>query len=415
MWLYVAERGGALKKLLLRTDKWEDGLRGVLFRFRLPLFVIVVTLLAFWARTFFWPYVSMDFWLFLDDWLNQIRTGQGFHTIGSQIGNYTAPYHYLLAAFTYIPGLNNLEVIKITSTLADFAMAAGAALVVCQFTRNRMKGVIAYCLALCLPTVFLNSAAWGQCDAMYTALLLFCIWFWLRGQKALCMVMLGLALAVKLQAVFLLPAFVIFWLCGRLRLRHLLCTAGAYVGIMLPAVIGARSPAPLLAPYTMQTKVHTLAANIPSALSMFNNFDQDAVYMFTGGLTIFALLLLGALAYYCWCNRAYFTRQSEFILLVLCACLVPFILPGMRDRYFYVAEVLTLCYVLAWPRRALLPILLQLASLPGYVGYLAGGTHGFGTWLAVVAGLPALVLFWDLYRHIQATKSAPLPAQAAKT
>lgn len=393
-----------MRKLVQGADGLEDKLGGFLYKWRAVIFLLCVTLLAFWARTYFWPFVSMDFSLFLDDWLNQIRSMQGFHSIGVQIGNYTAPYHYLLAAFTYVPGLNNLQVIKITSTVADFFLAVSLALLVLQISKSKTKAVLAYCIALCLPTVFLNSAAWGQCDAMYAAIVLFCIYFWLRQNKVASLALYGFALAVKLQAIFVLPAFVILWLCGRLRIRHLLAGVAAYFVAFVPAMLGSGSFAPLFAAYGMQTVVHTLAPNMANGLAMLNNFGQDEVYMFNSALVIFALLLLGAVAYYCWSNRAYFTKDSEFILLFLMVCFVPYCMPGMRERYFFIAEVLAVGYALYWPRRVFVPLCLQLGTLPSYVSYLAGGGHGFGSWLIVVMGVPALTAFWDLYRHLQAEK-----------
>lgn len=401
-----------MKKIVKCTDRFEDNLLGLLYKWRLPIFLVCVTGLAFWARTRFWPFVSADYTVFLHDWLDEIRRLEGLHSIGVQIGNYTAPYHYLLAAFTYIPGLDNLQIIKISSTLADFAMAAGLALIVWQLTFSKLKAVLGYCIALCLPTVFLNSAAWGQCDAMYTAFALFSIYFWLRGNKGISMAFFGVSMSIKLQAVFLLPAFVIFWLCGRLRIRHALAAVGAYIVVFVPAIIAGGSLSPLFAAYRMQTVVHTLAPNIANVMALFNHFSQEDVYMISGGLVAFAMVIIGAIAYFCWAKRKSFTPATEFLLLFLMVCLVPYIMPGMHERYFYIAEVLAVAYALCWPRRVFTPLCLQLGTIPSYVVFLVGGGRGFGAELIIAMGIPALVAFWDLYRHltVPASKAAPKAA-----
>jgi hypothetical protein len=46
---------------------------------------------------------SSDYTLFLRPWHEQLRAGGGFRAVGRPIGNYYAPYLYLLAASTYLP------------------------------------------------------------------------------------------------------------------------------------------------------------------------------------------------------------------------------------------------------------------------------------------------------------------------
>lgn len=389
-----------LNKLRSTTDSWEDKLRGLLFLFRIPLFILCVTALSLVARLAFWPFVSEDFAVHLDIWLNEIRAMHGLHSIGSQVGNYTPPYHYLLALLTYIPGLDNLAVIKATSIGADYFMACGGALLAARFTQSKWKGAAAYCILLCLPTVFLNSAAWGQCDAMYAGIVLFALYFWARNNKVAAMGVYGLALAVKLQAIFVLPAFVVFWLCGRLRIRYFLAMAGAYVAAFIPAMMASGSLEPLVRAYGMQAIVHTLAPNIYNGMALFNGFSQEQVYLYSSAFVLFALLAVGLVAFYCWQQRSWFSENSEFLLVLLMACLVPYLMPGMRERYFFLAEVLAVVYALRWPRRLAVPLLLQLGTLPTYTYYLLGASNYFGNWLLVIMAVPCLVVFWDLYRHL---------------
>lgn len=400
-----------LQRCLHKLDNWEDALREVLYRFRLPLFVLIVTVLAFYARTLFWPFVSGDYIEFLYGWLNDIRSLHGLHSIGTQIGNYTAPYHYLLAIFTYIPGLDNLQVIKITSTIADFFMATSLGLVAYALCKQKWKAVCAYAVVLCLPTVFLNSSAWGQCDAMYAAIVLFAIYLWLIDKKAACFFVYGLALAVKLQAIFFLPALVVFWLCGQARLRHFLGLAGGYVVAFLPAIIASGSLSCLTAAYKMQTVVHTLAPNSYTAMEFFDGFDQEDVYLYTNALVIFALIGIGIVAFYCWQKRAAFNQQAAFYLIMVMLCLVPYLMPGMRERYFYLAEVLAVVYALYNPRRIVVPLLLQLGTLPSYMHYLRAAVNPFGSWLTLALALPAIIAVWDLYKQLSANANAAAKLQ----
>ena len=392
------------------TDQAEDRLRDTLYRFRVPVFIVLVTLLAFWGRLSLWPIVSADYNECLHLWMDEVRSLRGFHSIGTQIGNYTAPYHYLMAAMSYIPGLSNLAVIKITSTMADFCMAAAAAWLCWQLCRSQTKAVLCYAAVLFLPTVFLNSAAWGQCDAMYTTLVLLTAALYVSGKKSVSMLVYGMALAVKLQAIFVLPAAIIFWLCGRLRLRHILCAAVGYVVLFIPAMLGAKSFAPLVLAYGMQTKLNALSSNIYNGASLFAGITADELPWLGNMLMAGTVVAVGIVAFFCWQNRERLTPQTELLLFACMALLVPFLLPAMKDRYYYMAEVLCVVYAFTRPRKAILPLAMQLGSLPAYMSYLFGAANPFGVWLVPLVGLVLLLLLRDLTSSLCQPQKPPPPS-----
>ena len=49
---------------------------------------------------------------------------------------------------------------------------------------------------------------------------------------------------------------------------------------------------------------------------------------------------------------------------------VPFLLPHMHDRYFFMADVLTFAMAVAAPRMAAVPLLVSFGSILGYHAYL---------------------------------------------
>ena len=51
---------------------------------------------------------------------------------------------------------------------------------------------------------------------------------------------------------------------------------------------------------------------------------------------------------------------------------VPFLLPHMHERYFFLADVLALAWTCAFPRSAPCALLVELASLGAYVVVLRG-------------------------------------------
>lgn len=407
----------ALRRAAHTLDAAEDKLMARLFSLRIWLFVAAVTVLAIWMRTGLYPLISMDFAECLDPWMNEIRAGGGFHSLDTQIGNYTSPYHYLMAAMAYIPGLDNLAAIKLPSIAADFCMAAVAAVIVYQLTRKAWKSALCYTVLLCLPTVFLNSAAWAQCDAMYTTLILLFFCLHLANKNAAALLVYGLALSVKLQAIFVLPAVIIFWLCGRIRLRHLLCGAAGYVLAFVPAMLASGNLSPLYRAYAMQTVVNSLSSSLYNGASLFLGITDETLPAIATALTTGCLLALGVLALYCWQHKEAFTTHSALVLLALCSLVVPFLLPAMHDRYYFVAEVLVVIYAFLRPARFWLPAALQFCALPVYCRFLFHAEINHSQWYVLFPAAVIFALLWDLRVSFaapaQAAPEQPAPAVAA--
>jgi Gpi18-like mannosyltransferase len=66
------------------------------------------------------------------------------------------------------------------------------------------------------------------------------------------------------------------------------------------------------------------------------------------------------------------TPERIVTAAALFAILVPFLLPGMHERYFFLADVLTLVLAVYRPRLWFVAILVELSSLLSYLPYLFG-------------------------------------------
>src|SRR5699024_2263612 len=105
-------------------------------------------------------------------WAATFRDSGGFAAVKLPIGNYNAPYLYFLAAISYLP-IPDLYLIKLFSILFDGILAWGGFRLVRHFTPgDKNRPLLCFCLLLLLPTVVANGAFWGQCDALYGALVL---------------------------------------------------------------------------------------------------------------------------------------------------------------------------------------------------------------------------------------------------
>ena len=80
---------------------------------------------------------------------------------------------------------------------------------------------------------------------------------------------------------------------------------------------------------------------------------------------VLVLLLLGTLFVF----RRRLTDAALLSAGMVLALGVPFLLPYMHDRYFFLADVLTLVWACAMPRHLPAPALVQLASLSAYLVY----------------------------------------------
>ena len=85
-----------------------------------------------------------------------------------------------------------------------------------------------------------------------------------------------------------------------------------------------------------------------------------------GGLVLAVPVLL-------WTGRRRPLTPPQLLLLAATATLVvPILLPEMHERYFYLAEVLTVLAAFVDRRYAVVATALQIASVSTYLGYLYG-------------------------------------------
>jgi Gpi18-like mannosyltransferase len=115
--------------------------------------------------------------------------------------------------------------------------------------------------------------------------------------------------------------------------------------------------------------------------------------------------LVAGLILYAVISRAAMATTRAVLLATVFVVLVPFFLPAMHERYFYLADVLSVVVAFHLPRHLWpVPVLVQFASAFSYVPFLSQGGVGEETtavplWLLALAMLAALaLLMWQLSR-----------------
>lgn len=235
-----------------------------------------VVLLAIVVRQMMFRYESDDYHYFLHPWYEHIRTHGGFAALkDSGFADYNVPYLYVLAGLTHLP-VQDLAGMKTVSTLFDLMAAHLARLIVAvRHPESTWRPPLAGAVVLFLPTVATNSGWWGQADSLYTVFVLAAVHAVLRHRPWWACGFLGIALAFKLQAVFVLPFLLVLLLTRRVPWRALLAVPAVYLLLDVPALLLGADPVRLLTVYARQTGTYQeLTMNAPSVYQLFQAGDH---------------------------------------------------------------------------------------------------------------------------------------------
>ena len=330
---------------------------------------VLLLLLAFTARAYVFGYETLDYQNFLTKWVDYFRTHGHFAALRESVGNYNIPYLYFLALFSCF-SLKDLYLIKLLSTAFDVLLAWSAMKLLSRFTNRNAALLSCFFAVLFLPTVFLNSAVWAQCDSSYTSLLVLALVLALDEKPCRSMICAALAFGFKLQAVFVLPVFAVLWMQGKLKWTHFLLFPATYVLLVLPAVLLGRPFWDTLTLYFFQTGSigDALNYNSSSVFALLRPAADSAQASRLAILAAFGYLLLVLLV--CFLFRRRLSDRAILAAAVLFAVGIPFLLPHMHDRYFFCADILTLILAFVYWPCSPAAALTQFASLLGYHAYL---------------------------------------------
>ncbi len=371
--------------------------------------LVIGALLLRWSL---FDVVSADYRIFLSNWYAHLAQAGGLAGLGDEFSNYDTPYLALLAVLTYLP-VDPLVGIKAISVAFDLVLALFAYRIV-RVVRPESAWLptVITGIVLFLPTVVMNGSAWAQCDSIYASMVLGSLYFLITRRPWRAAIFFGIAFAFKLQAVFFLPVLVLVLVLNRHKLRTLLGAPAAFAALLIPALVAGRSLLSQLAVYPGQISGSSGAGGIGAAGPAGGNLagggggsqgggaggrgfgGADAVgtgHAFTANAPtpyawlpadageVWKYVGLGlaaavALAFGVWLLRRRRPLAAGQVLLVAATAtmVVPWLLPEMHERYFYLAEVLLVLAIVV-DRRMILPAAaIQIASTITYLSYLRG-------------------------------------------
>ena len=349
------------------------------------------------VRLALFPFVSGDTKGDMIPWTEFIREHGAWRSLAGDFSNYPPLYLYLLTLAAWLP-LPPLYAIKTVSVVFDYVLAWYVSQIVGLEGGSRNRGRAAMLAVLFLPTVVMNSALWGQCDAMYASGVVACVYYLLRRQPVAAMVAWGVAWSFKPQAVFLSPLVLVLLLEGRFSPLLLYLVPGVYLALAVPAWAAGRPFGDLVLMYAHQRILPfpclTLGATniyqwLPGA-----PFDV----FFPIGLGLAGLCALGLVGVVWLRHRPRLDNPTVLRTALVSLVLMPYVLPAMHERYFFAADALAVAFAF-WVRGGWgVAVLIQVASAFTYLPYLFGIEPVPRPLLAVVMGVALVWCGWPLMR-----------------
>lgn len=257
------------------------------------------------------------------------------------------------------------------SIIFDYILAFAAGILVREITRNKNLSLITFTIISILPSVLLNGAMWGQCDSIYASFVLFSLYFLIKEKYIKSFVLLGIAFSFKLQFIFILPLYIVLYVCKKkYSVLHFLILPITNIIMCLPALLMGNSLKNVMSIYLNQTTTYSdlLVMNFPN---IWNLFPANPDIFYTVGELIFVVICV-LMLFYIITNNIKFNSEKILLLGLWFIIIATFILPGMHERYLFVGEILSVIYFIVYRKNGYIALFTNLCSLLTYSIYLTG-------------------------------------------
>lgn len=373
-----------------------------------PLSIAVIVGFAVLSRAVYWNQRPPDMAIFLEPWMSHILRYGPIGAFAHPFSNYEPAYLYLLALGSLFHGVAaTMTIIKILSVagsvflalaLADLLKAAGVQ------ARSAL-------LALVLPSVVINDALLGQCDALWAAACIFALAAMIRGETLRSVIWCGIAISFKALAVFIAPVIIGAMIGRRAPLWHWTVPAAVFLATLVPPWLMGWPAYDLLTVYLGQATLEPLiAGRLGNPWMLMTIFaDDQARHVYWVGLSaaLASGIVIGVLAKRGW-------RDPRLLILLgaLSGTLLPFLLPKMLERYYFLGDVMTLALALTLRNRASTIAVLgvQMASILSHMTYLYSFDHPYP---ALAGALCAGLAIAAMCKLVGQTISSPLAIPCA--
>lgn len=329
--------------------------------------VLVLLAVAVIERVVCWTQRPPDMGIFLEPWFAHIVHYGPIQAFAHPFSNYEPAYLYVLAfGSLFHAWLAPMFIIKTLSVLgtlfmayafADLLKAAGA----------DWRGAF---LLLVLPSIAINDALLAQCDALWVGCCMLGLAATIRRRTLATMIWCGLAISLKLQAAFMAPVIVGAMIGQRAPLRHWAVPALVFLATLVPPFLLGWPAFRLLTVYLHQATVDQLVGRLANPWMFGTVYAPEfASHLFIAG---YIAAGIAAVAFAASAARNPSDPKLLILLGALAGTALPFLLPKMLERYYFLGDVMTLALALTWVNRpsAVAVRAIQIASLLTHFTYI---------------------------------------------
>ena len=254
-------------------------------------------------------------------------------------------------------------------------------------------------LLFVMPSVVLNAALLAQCDALWAGACVLAVAAMIRGLTVRSLIWCGIAIAFKAQAAFIAP-FIIGALIGRRApLWQWTIPALVFVAAMVPAWLAGWPAGQLAMIYPGQAGWGDIPGRLANPWIFATLYAPAAAsrYYWVG----FAAAGLAAAAIAALTSASVQHRRAMVLLALLSSIALPFFLPKMLERYFFLADLLSLAIAIAYRTRLTIAVAVavQLASSLSLLTYIYFYARPYPTVAATALSTAALILTFVLARR----------------
>ncbi len=354
--------------------------------------------------------VSMDYHNFIRKWLESMSNISFSSALSTKIGDYNLPYLYFLAILSRFKD-GWLVCVKALSCVFDVILAYYVMKIASLKVKSSRINAFIFVLTLALPTVLLNSASWGQCDSIYGAFCIGSIYYAFTNKGTKSMVMFALAFAFKLQAIFIIPILLVCFILQKIDWYKLLIVPIVYIACMFPAIVCGRGLYESLFVYVDQASQTQYQKMTLNATSIWTLFEDGAYSTYKWVGIMLAALVALVYVYLCYVYADRIETKELVIVAYLTALALPFFLPSMHDRYFFIADVLSVLVFVYDRRKWYVPLVTVLASFATYAVFLINVAGLYNLKVFTVALMVVMII---LTKELFENLSAKAPVRAFK-
>lgn len=325
---------------------------------------IAIIIIGILIRLFLFPYKVGDYIYYFEPWFVFIKSHGGFQSLKFNFYNYSPAYIYFCALIVKL-NLNSLFAIKALSVIFELFAAYHVALLVNLKYNNKKIIWLVIAIFSIMPTFIINSSYWSQSDSIYSAFTIASVYYAIKKKYFAAIIFFSIAFSFKMQAIFISPFFFLLFLKNKIKWYYFIMIPLIYIITIIPTWIAGRPFLDLITIFVKQsTYYESLTMNFPNYYIFINNNYYEPV-KYIGIITTFLFVLFTTLLLKS--NKWKFNKENWIKFAYISVVITTFLLPGMHERYLYLADVLGIVFLLYFPQKWYIPITLITVSTYSYI------------------------------------------------